>query len=210
VIHTGSALIGVVQKIRISPLLLLITSCSLQTPIPPADEAARSSLVHVDLQCLQKMVGMIKANPPTASLARPAPPSLIRIHGYTENSDAIRPHITIEPNGTLTRHLPDLDQADIDAAADPLHNSGLHIQILDDADLPLNAPIPDAQYIALAVQIVIWQIKHSIPDARVTSENTPVEARSTQDFQVRLDWGMLQSHMDTLVERCEPVPGHRR
>ncbi len=201
-IYVGLELNGLIQQFRIGLLLSLLASCSFQTSIPSGDEAARNIVVNTNLQCLQEKARIIKSNSRVSSRVRSAPPALIRLHGKKDSLDSFQAHITIEPNGMLIEHLSDLEQSDTNLGADTFIDQGLHIQILDEADLTLNAPISDAQYSALALQLLIWQVKHGIPVARITSENTSLQARSIQDLQVRLNWVKLKSQMNKLTKTC--------
>jgi len=207
VTNIGLTLIRLAQKINISPVFVLITACSFQSFIP-SPEADTGSTKSIHLQCLNKIAGNIQAKPELNSLPRPSVPDLIRIHGIKENHSMFQPHIIIQPNGVLIRQLPDSDEAYPQATEEPL-NSGLHIQIIDDSDLPLDMPIPDDQYEALAVQLAIWQLKYSIPDSHITTDNPSRQQRTTHDLQMRLDWEKLQSHKDILSERCLLTTDHQ-
>ena len=181
-------------------MFVLITACSFQSFIP-SPEADTGSTKSIDLQCLNKIAGNIQSKPELNSLPRPSAADLIRIHGIKENHSMFQPHIIIQPNGVLIRQLPDSDQAYPQGTEEPL-NSGLHIQIIDDSDLPLDMPIHDDQYEALAVQLAIWQLKYNIPDSHITTDKPSPQQRTTYDLQMRLDWEKLQSHKNILTERC--------
>ena len=205
--NIGLTLIRLAQKINISPVFVLITACSFQSFIP-SPEADTGSTKSIDLQCLNKIAGNIQAKPELNSLPRPSAADLIRIHGIKENHSMFQPHIIIQPNGVLIRQLPDSDQAYPQGTEEPL-NSGLHIQIIDDSDLPLDMPIHDDQYEALAVQLAIWQLKYNIPDSHITTDKPSPQQRTTHDLQMRLDWEKLQSHKDILTERCLLTTDHQ-
>ena len=180
---------------------MLITACSFQSLIPSPDKATVSTK-NIGLQCLNKIAGTIQSKPELNSLPRPSAPDLIRIHGIKENNIMFQPHIIIQPSGLMIRQLPDSDQAYPQETEEPLNTSGLHIQIIDESNLPLDMPIPDDQYEALAVQLAIWQLKYSIPDSHITTDKPSPQQRTTHDLQIRLDWRKLQSQKDILTERC--------
>ena len=206
--NLGLALIKLVQKINISPLFLLITACSFQSLIPSPDKATGSTK-NMSIQCLNKIAESIQSKPELNSLPRPSAPDLLRIHGSKENNSMFQPHIIIQPNGLLIRQLPDSGQAYPQATEEPLNTSGLHIQINGESNLPLDMPIPDDQYEALAVQLAIWQLKYNIPDSHITTDKPSPQQRTTHDLQMRLDWEKLQSHKDILTERCLLTTDHQ-
>jgi hypothetical protein len=188
------------KNIYIIPFFVLITACSFQPFITSPDEVKIST--KTDLQCLNKIAGDIQLIPGSESLDRSVAPELIRIHGVKEKSSIFQPHITIKPNGMLVRQLPDSKQAFTTAKAESLNTSGLHIQLLENSDLPLDAAISDDQYSALAAQLAIWQVTHSIPNSHITTVKPSRQGNTTHDLQMRLDWEKLQFHKDVITEKC--------
>lgn len=201
-IYIGLKINKLIQKFELGFFLFLLVSCNLQTIVPYDNQVSRNTALDKKVFCLQEMAKATKSNIRISSRRRSSTPAFIRLHGKDESVDSFQAHATIDPNGMLIIHLSDLEIPEINLGSDIFLEQGLHIQILDQAGLTVNAPITDAQYSALALQLVIWQIKHGITDSRITTENTTQQARSSQDLQVRLDWVKLKLRMKQLGKRC--------
>ena len=194
------ALIRLAKKINISPFFVVITACSFQPFITSPEEVKGS--MKAALQCLNKIAGDKQVISGQNSLERSVAPELIRIHGVKEKLSIFQPHIIIQPNGILIQQLPDSHQAFTTSKAEPLNTLGLHIQLLNDPDLHLDAAISDDQYSALAAQLAIWQLKYGIPNSHITTEKPSRQQRTTHDLQKQFDWGKLRSHKDILSKKC--------
>lgn len=179
-----------------------LSACNSHFSKSSKEESANRKSVRIEINCLQKLIKNVKNNFSIESVARKGKPTLIVIHGDTE-SDTFRPHISIEPNGQRVRYVNDLNQVSTNTKDFLLHDQGLHVQVNDEEHLALGSPILETQYFSLAAQILMWQIKYEIPDARITSEKPPKNEGSIQDLQSRLDWQKFLKQKDILIKTCQ-------
>lgn len=201
-IYIGLKISRLIHKFKFVSLLFLLASCNLQSVTLYDSKVSRNSALDKKVICLEEMVKITTSNSRISSRKRSSTPSLIRLHGKKDIVDSFQAHVSIDPNGILIKHLSDFEIPDVNLGSDMFPEQGLHIQILDQAGLVLDSPITDAQYSTLASQLVIWQLKYGITVARITSENTTKQARSSHDLQVQLDWIKLKLKMNKLKRAC--------